>query len=95
MMVKIFTLGLTSTAFFGFFPLYLPELFPTRIRATGQGICFNAGRIVAIPFVIFSGRLVETLGGYQQAAATVTLIYALGLFAAFLAKETSGRPLED
>ena len=39
--------GATTAAFSGWFPLYLPELFPTRVRATGQGLCFNAGRIVA------------------------------------------------
>ncbi|MGA0133949.1 MAG: MFS transporter [Opitutales bacterium] len=95
MMLKILLLGGTTAAFFGFFPLYLPELFPTRIRATGQGICFNAGRIVAIPFVVFSGFLVERLGGYQSAAAAVTLVYLLGILAPLLARETGGRPLED
>lgn len=35
--------GVFTTAFFGWLPLYLPELFPTRIRATGEGISFNFG----------------------------------------------------
>jgi hypothetical protein len=95
MAVKIFVLGMTATAFFGFFPLYLPELFPTRVRATGQGICYNTGRLVAVPFVLLSGKLVESLGGYQQAAAAITLVYAVGLFVAFLGKETSGQALQD
>ena len=95
MALKIFLLGMTATAFFGFFPLYLPELFPTRVRATGQGICYNTGRLVAVPFVLLSGKLVESLGGYQQAAAAITLVYAVGLFVAFLGKETSGQALED
>lgn len=95
MAVKIFVLGMTATAFFGFFPLYLPELFPTRVRATGQGICYNTGRLVAVPFVLLSGKLVESLGGYQQAAAAITLVYAVGLFVAFLGKETSGQTLQD
>ena len=95
MAVKVFVLGMTATAFFGFFPLYLPELFPTRVRATGQGICYNTGRLVAVPFVLLSGKLVESLGGYQQAAAAITLVYAVGLFVAFLGKETSGQALQD
>lgn len=95
MLFKIFMLGLAATAFFGFFPLYLPELFPTRVRATGQGICYNTGRLVAIPFVLLSGKLVETLGGYQNAAAAITLVYAVGLFVAFLGRETSGQALQD
>ena len=95
MAVKIFVLGMAATAFFGFFPLYLPELFPTRVRATGQGICYNTGRIVAIPFVLLSGELVKHLGGYQQAAAAITLVYAVGLLVAFLGKETSGQALQE
>src|SRR5436190_7401052 len=39
--------GLITAAFYGWLPLYLPELFPTRMRATRQGICFNAGRVFA------------------------------------------------
>jgi hypothetical protein len=39
--------------------------------------------------------LVESLGGYQQAAAAITLVYAVGLFVAFLGKETSGQALQD
>ena len=95
MALKVFTLGMAATAFFGFFPLYLPELFPTRVRATGQGICYNTGRLVAVPFVLLSGKLVATLGGYQQAAAAITLVYGVGLFVAFLGKETSGQALQD
>jgi len=95
MAVKVFVLGMAATAFFGFFPLYLPELFPTRVRATGQGICYNTGRLVAVPFVLLSGKLVETLGGYQSAAAAITLVYAVGLFVAFLGKETTGQGLQD
>lgn len=93
--LKIFVLGMTATAFFGFMPLYLPELFPTRVRATGQGICYNTGRLVAIPFVLLSGKLVETLGGYQHAAAAITLVYLAGLGIAYLGRETSGQALQD
>jgi MFS family permease len=95
MAAKVFLLGMAATAFFGFFPLYLPELFPTRVRATGQGICYNTGRLVAVPFVLLSGKLVESLGGYQQAAAAITLVYGVGLLVAFLGKETSGQALQD
>ena len=93
--IKIFLLGCAATAFYGFFPLYLPELFPTRIRATGQGICYNTGRLVAVPFVLLSGELVKWLGGYQQAAAVITLIYLAGLVFATFARETSGQSLAE
>jgi len=95
MALKIFALGMAATAFFGFFPLYLPELFPTRVRATGQGVCYNTGRLVAVPFVLLSGKFVETLGGFQQAAAAITLVYAAGLVVALFAQETVGQALPD
>jgi hypothetical protein len=60
-----------------------------------QGICYDAGRLVAVPFVLLSGKLVEGLGGYQQAAAAITLVYAVGLFVAFLGKELPVRRSRD
>ena len=39
--------GAATASFYGWLPLYLPELFPTRVRATGQGFGFNFGRILA------------------------------------------------
>jgi SHS family sialic acid transporter-like MFS transporter len=45
--VTAFFLGGLTATFYGFFPLYFPELFPTSVRATGQGFCFNFGRIIA------------------------------------------------
>lgn len=47
LMTSAFLLGGLTASFYGFFPLYFPELFPTSVRATGQGFCFNFGRIIA------------------------------------------------
>jgi MFS family permease len=49
-----FFIGLSVFGVFGSFTYYLPELFPTRLRATGSGFCYNIGRIVAAtgPFVV-------------------------------------------
>jgi MFS family permease len=49
-----FFIGLSVFGVFGSFTYYLPELFPTRLRATGSGFCYNSGRIVAAigPFVV-------------------------------------------
>ncbi len=44
-----FFIGLTVFGVFGSFTYYLPELFPTRLRATGSGFCYNIGRVVAAP----------------------------------------------
>jgi len=50
----MFTVGLTVFGVFGSFTFYLPELFPTRLRGTGSGFCYNAGRILtaAFPFAV-------------------------------------------
>ncbi|MSU64541.1 MAG: MFS transporter [Opitutus sp.] len=89
-----FVVGVTTTAFYGWLPLYLPELFPTRVRATAQGVAFNAGRILAAGAAIQMGALMKMFdGSYARAGAIITLIYAVGLFAIWLAPETKGRPL--
>ncbi len=88
--------GAVTAAFYGWLPLYLPELFPTRIRATAQGLSFNFGRILAAAGALHMGELVRMLGGnYAAAGATITLIYAVGLVVIWLAPETKGRPLPE
>jgi MFS family permease len=88
--------GGVTAAFYGWLPLYLPELFPTRVRATGQGICYNSGRLFAALGALMQGQLVANYGGsYARAGATITLVYALGLILIWLAPETKDRPLPD
>ena len=92
----VFLTGGVTAAFYGWLPLYLPELFPTRVRATGQGLCFNFGRILAAAGALAQGQLVSAYGGsYAKAGATITLIYALGLVLIWLAPETKDMPLPD
>jgi MFS family permease len=49
-----FAIGLTVFGVFGAFTYYLPELFPTRLRSTGSGFCYNAGRLITAirPFIV-------------------------------------------
>jgi len=87
-----FVVGTLTAALYGWLPLYLPELFPTRVRATGQGIAFNFGRILAGAGAIWGG----TIGGsYAKMGAVVSLVYILGLVAIWLAPETKGQPLPE
>ncbi len=91
-----FLVGAATASFYGWLPLYLPELFPTRVRATGQGVCYNSGRILAAVGAIEMGHLLRYYGGsYARAGATITLVYALGLFLIWLAPETKGKPLPE
>ena len=89
-----FLVGTTTAAFYGWLPLYLPELFPTRVRATGQGIAFNAGRVFAAVAAVQMGTLMGMFGGsYAKAGAIITLIYIVGMIVIWFAPETKGRPL--
>jgi MFS family permease len=88
--------GLTAS-YYGLLPLYLPELFPTRVRATGQGFGFNFGRVIAAGGALSMGALVsDAFGGdYAQGAATISLIYVAGMIVIWLAPETQGQPLPE
>jgi MFS family permease len=93
--VMTFIVGGVTAAFYGWLPLYLPELFPTRVRATAQGVAYNFGRIFAAAGALAGGRLVALWGDYGQMAATLSLVYIAGLVLIWLAPETKGQPLPD
>ena len=89
--------GLVTAAFYGWLPLYLPELFPTRVRATGQGLSYNFGRIFAAIGALTTGGLMQNVfhGSYPSACATITLVYLLGAVLIWFAPETKGKPLPE
>jgi MFS family permease len=88
-------LGFFNNGIFSGFPIYLPELYPTRLRATGAGFCFNSGRVLASTSPFLTGWLVTTLGTFGRAASTIAVIYLLGLLVLLFAPETKGKPLSD
>ncbi|MBL7999231.1 MAG: MFS transporter [Candidatus Kapabacteria bacterium] len=75
--------------------IYLPELFPTRIRATAVGFSLNAGRLATAIAVLFVGTIVTNLGGYANAALFFAGSYIIAVVAAFFAVETRGKGLPD
>jgi MFS family permease len=92
----VFAQGFTATLFFGWLPLYLPELFPTRVRAAGSGIAYNVGRFATAVGVFAAGALFAAMGGsYPRVGATCGLVYLLGLIAIWWAPDTSGKSLEE
>lgn len=63
----------------GVLSAYIPQLFPTAIRATATGFCFNIGRLLTATAVLFVGVLVTALGGYGDAIFIFSLVFAVGL----------------
>ena len=86
-------LGFFSNGLFSGFPIYLPELFATRIRATGSGFCFNVGRVLAASGPFLTGYLVTRLGTFAHAASAVAVIYLVGLVVLLFARETKGQTI--
>src|SRR5262249_40607584 len=79
-LATLFLAGALTASFYGWLPLYLPELFPTRVRATGQGFSFNFGRILAAVGVMQTGTLMGFFkGGYPQACSIMSAIYLVGI----------------
>lgn len=78
--------GFVSTLFFGWLAVYLPELFPVEVRATGSGLAYNAGRFLTALGVLGSAWLFTSLGGdYPRVGAILGLVYAVGVVAIWLA----------
>ena len=71
----------------GVLSLYIPLLFPTSIRATATGFCFNIGRIFTGIAVLGVGVLVTTLGGYGNSLFIFSLVFVIGLIAMLLIKD--------
>jgi MFS family permease len=89
-------LGFFSGIYFGWMPLFLPELFPVRIRSTGAGVSFNFGRIVTAVTIFTTGALVSLFGeDYALLGRITSLVFALGMVAICFAPDTSRRSLED
>jgi MFS family permease len=94
--VVVFMVGATTAAFYGWLPLYLPEIFPTRVRATGQGLSFNAGRILAAMGAWQMPALMAFFDkSYPRAGETIVLVYLVGMALIWLAPETKGRALPE
>jgi MFS family permease len=91
-----FAQGFVATLFFGWLPLYLPELFPTKVRATGSGIAYNVGRFATAGGVFVAGTLVAWFGGdFAKVGAVMSLIYSFGMVAIWWAPETANKDLPD
>ena len=93
-------MGFCQLALFGGYAIYLPELFPTRLRSTGTSFCYNVGRFVAALGPLTLGLLTSRVyAGYAEpmryAGVTMCLVFLIGLAALPFAPETKGKPLPE
>jgi MFS family permease len=93
-------MGFTQLMLFGGYAIYLPELFPTRLRSTGTSFCYNVGRGLAAAGPIAFGYLTGTVFAahaepMRYAGVSMCLIFLIGLAALPFSPETRGQPLPD
>jgi MFS family permease len=93
-------MGFTQLALFGGYAIYLPELFPTRLRSTGTSFCYNVGRLAAAAGPFTLGMLTSRVfAGHAEpmryAGVAMCLVFLVGLAALPLAPETKGKPLPE
>lgn len=98
-----YTLLLVLLPVFGFFAqgihagyaVYFPELFPARLRATGAGFCFNTGRILASPVLLWLSGWMKHELGLMTAIAWLSSLFLLGLVVLIFLPETKGQELPE
>ena len=88
--------GFLTLAIHAGFAVYFPELFPTHLRATGAGFCFNVSRTVAATMLFFSGWLKARPGtDLRTAISLLGLLFLLGLIVISFLPETKDQPLPE
>ena len=87
-------MGFAQLALFAGYSIYFPELFPTRLRGTGVGFCYNTVRYLAAPAPILLGYL-STIMSFRTAAVVMSSVYLIGMVALIWAPETKGQPLPE
>jgi len=96
LLVMLPVYGFLTISIHAGYAIYFPELFPTHLRATGTGFCFNGGRIIAASMLWFSGWLKGLPGMDLRFAVTLlALLYFFGLFILVFLPETKGQPLPE
>lgn len=93
LLLLAFVNAIFSNGQYTWMPVWLPELYPTRMRATALAFAFNAPRFIAFLGPFLAGTMIVAFGGYGRAAMVLASIYIVGAAAALFLPETKGRPL--
>ena len=93
LLLLAFVNAIFSNGQYTWMPVWLPELYPTRMRATALAFAFNAPRIVAFLGPLMAGTMIVAFGGFGKAAMVLASIYIVGIAAAPFLPETKGKSL--
>ncbi len=99
-------MGMCQMSLFAGFAIYLPELFPMRLRSTGTSFCYNVGRYVAATGPFTMGKLqsqlaanattsAERIDAFRDACSYMSVIFLLAIVAICFLPETKGKPLPE
>jgi MFS family permease len=88
-----FPLGFFASGYFSGLGAFLTELFPTRLRGSGQGFCYNFGRGMGAVFPALVGYFSTQYGLAAAIAVFAVVAYGVFLWAAWLLPETRGQEL--
>lgn len=92
-------MGFGQLGVFAVYAIYLPELFPTSLRATGTSFCYNVGRVVAATAPFTVGQITKSLGGnlegFRTAGLWVSLVLLVGILVLPLLPETKDQPMPE
>jgi len=90
-----FPLGFFASGIFSGMGAFLTELFPTRVRGSGQGFCYNVGRAIGALFPVLIGALSSRFGLGTSIGIFAVAAYGVLIIAALTLPETRGRELES
>jgi MFS family permease len=90
-----FPLGICASAYFSGIGAFLTELFPTRLRGSGQGFAYNFGRGIGALFPALVGYLSAAMPLSKAIAIFAVIAYSLLLIGALLLPETRGKELQS
>jgi hypothetical protein len=77
------------------YAVYFPTLFPSHLRATGSGFCFNTGRLLAAPVLIWLSAWIKSILDLRLAISCLATFFLLGLFFLLFLPETQGQDLPE
>ncbi len=92
--IFFFLMGFMLLAIFSGYAVYFPELYPTRLRSTGVGFCYNVARFISAFGPYTFGRLASVVG-LRYAGVFISSVFLIGLFVLQYAPETKGKPLPE